>query len=359
MNSMYSPNKSLADEITVLRFPLIVLVVFIHSVPQPIQTISFSFETANLYALLTESLSHGIGRIAVPAFFLFSGYMFFLNVGPFLKKHYYAKIKSRLHTILLPYIFWISFYISIILIKNFVFTFNGRAEDDFYYLLQTHSIIELFWIQPILYPLWYLRDLMIMIIMTPLFYYLIRKFNLYFILSIALLYYSNVETYVPGLSTTAIFFFGLGSYFGIGKKNPLPYLMSYRYPIYFAYLILLIFALALAGSYYYEYIMRLSILFGIMILFIFSQKILALNRLKKIFTELAPTVFFIYVVHTIYIINVFLGLLQRLNYTLNIEYNFIGYLLLPFLVVFSCVGVYFVINKWNPNVLGIMVGKRT
>ncbi len=63
-----------------LRFPLIVLVVFIHVLPIKLNIIDeFSLSDRNLYLYISEIISHTIGKIAVPCFFLFSGFYALFN----------------------------------------------------------------------------------------------------------------------------------------------------------------------------------------------------------------------------------------------------------------------------------------
>lgn len=50
-------------------------------------------------------LSNVIGRLSVPMFFLISGFLFFRE-GTLTHIGYTAKLYSRLHTLLIPYLLW-------------------------------------------------------------------------------------------------------------------------------------------------------------------------------------------------------------------------------------------------------------
>lgn len=71
-----------------LRFPLVVAVVFIHSFGEPkeyvlpLQNIS-TFSGVDIYNLTRICFSHVLTHIAVPVFFVISGYLFFYNVKEF------------------------------------------------------------------------------------------------------------------------------------------------------------------------------------------------------------------------------------------------------------------------------------
>lgn len=74
-------NQKVSSIITSVRFPLAVMVVYVHSfgegnvIISKIDWRSFSFE--NLYDVIRVLVSGTISGIAVPTFFLISGYLFF------------------------------------------------------------------------------------------------------------------------------------------------------------------------------------------------------------------------------------------------------------------------------------------
>ena len=93
--------------IELLRFPLIVGVVFIHSYGRVL-----AFDPAAIAARHSSAgveftrffISYGIAQTAVPLFFLISGYLFF--AGEWSWKRYTEKLKRRVHTLLVPFLFW-------------------------------------------------------------------------------------------------------------------------------------------------------------------------------------------------------------------------------------------------------------
>lgn len=106
---MYSNDDStLSKTITFLRFPLIVAVVFIHTDlfnataggASPVNEGLFP-----MYSLLRHVISEELARIAVPLFFFVSGFLFFYR-SEFSLKTYGQKLKKRVRTLLIPYIFW-------------------------------------------------------------------------------------------------------------------------------------------------------------------------------------------------------------------------------------------------------------
>lgn len=84
--------------IRIVRFPLAVLVVFIHSVG-PTDNIA--------YYPFRDFFSHTFCSFVVPAFFIISGFLFFQRMeNGFTKKIYIKKLNSRISTLLIPYFVW-------------------------------------------------------------------------------------------------------------------------------------------------------------------------------------------------------------------------------------------------------------
>ena len=100
-----------SDVISFLRFPLIIGIVLIH-----IYINTQQVEIHPYYSATRHILSDIIARIAVPIFFLFSGFLFFYQTGNFNKDIYTTKLKKRFKTLLVPYLFWNGTTIFIIML---------------------------------------------------------------------------------------------------------------------------------------------------------------------------------------------------------------------------------------------------
>lgn len=74
-------SKNQSASIDLLRFPLAILVIFVHMgvTPEYLNTADFPLISAQgIYNLVTLAISK-LDRIAVPAFFLISGYLFLIS----------------------------------------------------------------------------------------------------------------------------------------------------------------------------------------------------------------------------------------------------------------------------------------
>ena len=199
--------------ITWLRFPLIFLIILLHC--YSVQRIDGDHTT---YFRALYPFYNWLGESGVPGFFFISGYLFFLS-----KKSYSQKISTRVHTLIIPYLLWNSLLLILYLIAyvvGFPQVINGRSIADYKLI----DYVRLFWDRgsfdngnfvPLLCPLWYIRNLLIMSILSPLFYYIIKYLREVFLLFIAIWW---MTTYNNALT---ILFFCLGAYFSILDKNPL------------------------------------------------------------------------------------------------------------------------------------------
>lgn len=94
--------KQISESISWLRFPLVLMVVFIHSSGfGEFQTDSFNFSALadiNLYDFLRILVSRILCQVAVPLFFIISGYLFYtkFDIQGWSWGIWIKKIKSRI-----------------------------------------------------------------------------------------------------------------------------------------------------------------------------------------------------------------------------------------------------------------------
>lgn len=156
---------SFRDRLTVFSFILTVLVVWIHAVNAELAllTLSEAGETfSSLCFYIQKMLGTGLGQTAVPGFFSLSGYLFFRNAGENEGISFFtAKWKKRIHSLLLPFLIWNSIY-------YLIYIFTGRAEAG---VSAAFSSIVLNRCNPVF---WYLRELIILTLLTPIIYLFIK-----------------------------------------------------------------------------------------------------------------------------------------------------------------------------------------
>ncbi len=213
-NKLYKQKLSAA--ITWLRFPLIFFIILLHC-----YSVVRLEGDHNSYFKVIYPFSLWIGETGVPGFFFISGYLFFLS-----KKSYKQKLETRFHTLLIPYLLWNAILLSFYLVAFAA----GYPQDINYKSIADYGLMDylrLFWDRgsyddgnfvPLLCPFWYIRNLLIICLFSPIFYYIIMYARELFLFIVAIwwmLAYHNA--FIP----QTILFFSLGAYFSIHDVNPL------------------------------------------------------------------------------------------------------------------------------------------
>lgn len=186
---MNTSKELLLDIISLLRFPLIVLVVFIHVFPCMKGMVGDVFESYVCFYNIAYYCSEIIARVAVPLFFAISGFLYFYNVGSKLEWSVYKKKQiRRFSSLLVPYFFWNAIVIVEYMLMQEL-GFDVMKERILNY--DWKDLLCLFWDMglvregvtgfPINYPLWFLRDLMIVTLISPLIFYGIKYMGSFFL----------------------------------------------------------------------------------------------------------------------------------------------------------------------------------
>lgn len=162
-----------------LRFPLIVLVIYIHA---RAGTVTFGDKTLVLQSQLVNTIktaiSDGIARTAVPLFFLLSGYLLFHAQRTWSWYTFGEKLKRRFHTLVIPYFFWnLTLYVVLLAAQatplRLFFNSSGVIAD----MSVTAQVRWVFGLQryPIAYQFWFIRDLFLLVLTGPLLFALAQR----------------------------------------------------------------------------------------------------------------------------------------------------------------------------------------
>ena len=351
-------NQTTFESIEVLRFPLMILVVFIHVIPPESYPIQLRWDADSIYTLFTELISHLAGRIAVPSFFLFSGYFFFLKLHSFNTRIYIRQIRNRWRTLMIPYLFWVLLYVLLVVIKNLVLSKLGVREDDMYAEIKDGHYYEVLWGGPLLFPFWYIRDLICMVVLTPLFYLLFKYLKVLGLLLLVITYLMVWELNVPGLGTTAFLFFGAGAFLGQHKYDLMALGLNYKSWIVSAAVIFLAIAAYYNATPFYEYWIHPFVLFGVAAVLCAGNVLVKTVKLKSHLLNLSSSVFFIYAVHSIYIINWLKGGFSKSSLSGQAWGRLLIYFTVPIICLLICMCLYQLMKKYLPKLLALSTGGR-
>lgn len=178
--SAYVLSKEESDRLNILKYISIIFVVYIHSYSVCVNFAEGSTALALPGWLLSfENLvSQVIARCGVPIFFLLSSVLLFKT-----SRDYKKTIKSKIKTLLIPYLIWNSFWILVfILLQSVSFTAPFFSGGNTPILQRSLSEwLELYGIglslpYPQDYPLWFMRDLMIVTLFFPMIGAITNKF---------------------------------------------------------------------------------------------------------------------------------------------------------------------------------------
>lgn len=175
MRQVEKMNEYLSDKLKVLSFVSIILVVYIHM---------YYTEGATMPVLnfIEGFWGKGICVLAVPLFYIISGYLFFLKCENGLSS-IWPKIRKRVRTLLVPYLlmnlFAVLFYVMANLLANSVPSIGGVLNFRIIEIIREMNIWQMlatfFWTDPTAFQLWFVRDLMVVVLFSPLIFLLLRQ----------------------------------------------------------------------------------------------------------------------------------------------------------------------------------------
>src|SRR5882762_3281904 len=214
-------NDHLSYKLKALSLVAIILVVFIHSYNVEIKftTGTLTGGTSHSVLFVENFLSKGIARIAVPLFYLISGFLFFVTFD-FSLKGVFNKYKKRIKILVIPYLFWSLYGVLLFFLlqsipqsKNF---FTRELIKDYSF----SQFLDTLLLDPITYQLWFIRDLIMLVVFSPLIGFLTKSSKGVWIFFLAVLWYVAPKTFEL-FSNESLLFFTVGGYLAFEKSQPL------------------------------------------------------------------------------------------------------------------------------------------
>lgn len=358
MNLNY--DETLSKTITFLRFPLIVAVVLIHVeltgvvIDGNIMVRDGQFP---IYDTVYHIITQEIARLAVPLFFFISGFLFFYRTE-FSMKAYGQKLKKRVRTLLIPYLFWnAAALMAFVLTQYFMPSLTSGTKIPIAdYGLSDY--LNSFWTEPASPQFWFIRDLMVIVLFTPLLYYLLKFGKAYVVAALGVLWVLESQTDVQHSATFAFFFFSFGAWFSINKRNFTIYFSSIRKLLTFIYPVLI----AASTLLWFFSIDDLQIVHNIGIIaglmFVVSWSAHGINTGKiRANGFLADCSFFIYAYHYLpafFVVKCYLKLLRPASELAMLA----GYLLIPVIIICLGIVIYAILKRYLPTFTSFITGGR-
>ncbi|MCL2073276.1 MAG: acyltransferase [Marinilabiliaceae bacterium] len=356
-----------------MRFPLAVAIVYSHNLTWELQQTLSPFEWSSLsitdlYHIVCTTVSGVLARIARPCFFIFSGFLFFNNIKEWNKQTYFKKIKSRIKTLVVPYLLWNS--IAVIVVASY-YLLRTEYGPQFLTELWENGILKIFWNYhaeggwndifgvavvshyPFNATMWFIRDLILLIFLSPLIYYFLKYSKLVGVIILGFGFYALARTF-----SNAIFFFCIGAYFSIHGKNMIIELRKWKI---FWFIIA---AITMLLSIYYKTktnFLPIFIVTGAISTIIIVSGFIEKGKIdakNKVVTFFAKTSFFIFATHTVLLLEWSRRLVDVIIKFECTLFLIIKYLATPLVCVSICVGLYYAANKISPKIMNVLTGSR-
>lgn len=197
----------LSDKLRILSLISIIFVLYIHSGFH-----ADEIEGMLMNARVQEFVSGMMGRCAVPLFYVISGYLFFLKV-PEEMTSIYGKIKKRVRTLVVPYIIGCLFFVGFGVLMTVLPGVSKYMNSSVLPLFSKpigEILRSIFYDagngSPCAFQLWFLRDLILIVAISPLWYLCLKYLKWGFVAVVFVLTYFDV----PHVPFYSLFWFVLG-----------------------------------------------------------------------------------------------------------------------------------------------------
>ena len=355
---------SSADSILIqrLRFPLAVMVVFIHSGNRPF------VHGGEWFRVLSADV---IPTIAVPLFFLISGYLFFRGLERWNWDEWRKKMYRRVHTLLIPYLIWTTLYIA------YVYFHQCRlslcADEGWIPVGQwfsDHGGMSMWWdsivtekdhplgyrmisAHPFHRVLWFVRDLMVVNVLSPTIHWALRKGGKMVLIALLILYLLQLWPSFHCIGITCVFFYTAGAYLSIRGKDLNETFSRWKTSSWLISSLLLVPMILIRQS---ESFIILKPTWCIVEAVAFANLLVAppLESHARTISLLSDSTFFVYVTHSVVLSNIRQALLVLLPFHLSEATVF---LLTAILTVAFCVSVYLFVRKCFPQLCVFICGR--
>lgn len=356
-----------SDIIGVIRFPLCVGVVFIHattvSIPDDL-LVPISDSNPNLFIQLL--ITRILARIAVPLFFVMSGFLLYDE-----SRLSWDKVREkwigRFYSLAIPYFIWNSVVVGIQLVgQTWPATrpyFSGGTLQLNH--LTPSALLNAYWgigSGPANHPLWFLRDLIMLVLFSPVLRLGVRRLPLVVLPLTALCWLGFFVEFYPieFISEGALLFFTLGLWLRIQPSERYERLLQRRRFMGLFGTCFLLLSTAEAWLFLHNYptflLHKVNIVYGVLTSYGMGVIFSRIPRLKKVLLYLAPVSYFIYLSHS-QVILVIRKLTDRALHPSTNPALLVEFFALTLLTTGSLILLYAFLERYAPNLLSLLSGQ--
>lgn len=336
-----SLDNEISKRISILRYLMIVGIVILHVPPY----VPLDQTALDIFSFIKAFFSHGVFRSTVPVLTCISGYLLFSSG---LYKEFRTLLKNKTMVLLVPMVIWNLPLVILLYLIQFYEIGSHQFSAKLYpfeWLNWLNGIFG-FLAPPVNYPLNFLRDLYILMLLTPIFGFLLRNSPVLGCILVTLVFWNNFDGYLVLRNTMAINFY-IGGMAAILKWN-LKKLDKYAIWLFIAFMMMcLSIVIFKLGD------RKWFVIFAPFLIWPFSAIIVRM-RLGNFFAKLSKYSFFLFLSHGPILLTVsliypkFFGNLHTPAF----------WLIAPLIVVSISQLLYQMLAKHTPATLSFALGER-
>lgn len=347
-------DKNTSRTISFLRFPLIICVISIHTV----FTLDKSFEGYEYFKYMLGLFT----SFAVPIFFIISSFLFFHGMQDFDISKWHDKLKSRVKTLVIPYLFWNFCYLMFMLAVQLLIPNMMGGGRKMIYDYSFWEVLDSFWNfggmyygMPILYSFWFIRNLIVLNLLAPIFYLFLKKQPILFFIIGLIVFIFNPFHFIPTEMdwVKSVLFYGFGTFCAIHRFD-FTNIRKLFYPL-IIFVILSILILPFMVGNVQLYWSQLLLVIGSLSMPTVVRKGIQYRNLR-VNKVLVSSSFFVYAFHLFIIVP--FNKLWPIMVPVNSWTASIMLIVIPVIVSSICVFVYCVIKRYCSTLTELMVGGR-
>ena len=367
--------EEISKRITSLRFLLMIFVVFIHNNLRIENIIKDALKNGvepyvyanNVFGQWVQFfISDGIARCAVPLFFMFAAYLQFMK-----NDSYSTLLKKKTKSLVIPFFLWpllnialyvglktlaLTFVPSIVQNKDSFATSGWGIKEWFHAFFGYENMTEedrVF--GGYLIQFWFIRDLFILILFSPLLKILVKKFPVCFMLAISFFYFSDMRPFF--VAAQALFYYSLGLYFAEFDFDFFTFADKIKWkallPLYlFAWFI----TWKICGEYSCSY--WFMVLLASLIMLKFSKFIIKNDKVFAVSKYFAGYSFWLFAIHMPVLLNCVQSLWRKMLPMTNTFYCMAEYFGVSILIIVIGTGCGILLKKICPPLFRLLNGGR-
>lgn len=346
-----------SKRIQILKLWLTIMVLFIHSYSETVNFLGTSIELqVPTWLYWTKYVFSGaISGCAVPGFFFIAAILLYRKEFKWIEN-----IKKKTKTLLVPYLilntFWIVFFVlapKIGFLKPF---FSNKGID-----VQTWGILDFLDAYlginssgyPILYPLWFVLNLMVLNLLAVVLRKIIDRFPRIIFICLMILMVKGINIAFC-LNQTALVYFCLGYYF-VKYERHLIDLKINKIVLFITYIGIIIINCLTRETIIHFSVVNLTIVLGFVFFFVCTTKINN-NKIEGFVLWLSKYSFPVYLFHEM--ATTMLKKIVTKVFPTTTFFQLVEYIGIPIFVFAFCIILSVMMNKFVPSLYALITGGR-